>query len=834
MEFLGWNPLWWLVVPVALAAVFFFFSLVDRPARLKWLSFGFRFAAIILLILALCRPFWSSEKEEVHVAFLLDVSESVDVSSMKEALVKIRAGIEALDDDDSHGLFLFGRKVREVTLSEADEFIAACEKGRGDADFRSSTDLAAAVSHVRLSLPADRGKRLVLLTDALIPANPAGILTQLEKEDTDLQIVPLASLQKPEASITKFTPASPTAFQGEISRLRVELGANRDMKARLRILHRGVAVAEKQVQLKADEETVEYVEVEMVSSGESVWEAHLEPDQDYFPNNNQASTTVSVSGQPRVLVIHEKPRQLREAARALRKQGIELDVRGARGLPDSLRGLLAFDAIMLADIPATSIQAKQMTWLKQYVNDFGGGLIMTGSENSFGLGGYFKTPVEEVLPLVSRFEKEKQKPSLAMVLVIDKSGSMSGNPIVLARQAARAAAELLSPQDQIAVIGFDSNPQLFLDLTPAGNQGAIAAAIDSMQASGGTDLAPAMAQAKDILAGASAKIKHVIAMTDGQTSPSNLLALCQEMADSGMTVSTVAMGQGAARDLLAAMAEAGRGRYYETDSPENVPQIFTKETMQASKSAIKEDLYNVAPIAEHPMISGYETAEFPMILGYVMTRVKPTAQLLLAAESGDPLLATGQFGLGTGVAFTADLTDRWGSEWLTWDGFGPFWAQIIRGALKKDDSVGLSAQTRVEGGQWKIDLRRLNEAGAPVNGIDWKAEAFDADGNTTPVVIKETGLGRYQASVPLTGDRMALQLTDAVHAKMKTLQWSRGYPDEYRLASAFKSGLLAEPTFQPDEASAGIPPVKMKSTALPLFGFLALACLLLSLLFRRI
>jgi len=709
MEFLGWNSLWWLLVLVGLG-IAFYFSLVDRSARMKWLSFGFRVLAIVLLILALCRPFWSSEKEEVHVAFLLDVSESVDISSMKSALGKVQEGIDALDGDDTHGIFLFGKEVREVTLDEVNAFIEACEKGRADADFRSSTDLDTAVSQVRLTLPADRGKRIVLLTDGLLPDNPSGIFTQLEKEKTDVRVVALESLKKPEASITKFAAASPTAFQGEIARLKVQLGANRDMKAKLRILHRGVAVAEKQVMLKSEEETIEYVEVEMVSAGDSVWEAHLEPEQDYFPNNNQATTTVSVSGQPRVLVIHEKPQQLREAARALREQGIELDVRGARGLPDSLRGLLAFDTIMLADLPATSMQPKQMQWLKQYVTDFGGGLIMTGSENSFGLGGYFKTPVEEVLPLVSRFEKEKQKPSLAMVLVIDKSGSMSGNPIVLARQAARAAAELLSPQDQIAVIGFDSNPQLFLDLTPAGNQGTIAAAIDSIQASGGTDLAPAVAQAKDILSGASAKIKHVIAMTDGQTSQSNLLELCQEMADAGMTVSTVAMGQGASRELLAAMADAGKGRYYETDAPENVPQIFTKETMQASKSAIKEDLYAVAPIAEHPMISGYEGAEFPMILGYVMTRVKPTAQLLLAAESGDPLLATAQFGLGTGVAFTADLTDRWGSEWLTWDGFGPFWAQVIRGALKKDDSVGLSAQTRVEGGEWKIDIASMKPA----------------------------------------------------------------------------------------------------------------------------
>ena len=440
MEFLGWNSLWWLLVLVGLAPAFYF-SLVDRPARVKWLSFFFRVAAIVLIIFALCRPFWSAEKKEVHVAFLLDVSESIDVSSMRIALTKVGKGIEALDEGDSHGIFLFGKEAREVSLGEVDEFIEACEKGRGDAEFRASTNLAAAVSHVRLSLPADRGKRIVLLTDGLLPANPAGVFAQLEKEKIDVRVVQLESLKKPEASITKFAAASPTAFQGEIARLRVELGANRDMKAKLRILHRGVTVAEKQVQLKAGEETVEYVEVEMVSSGDSVWEARLEPDEDYFPNNNQISTTISVSGQPRVLVIHENPQQLREAARALREQGIELDVRGARGLPDSLRGLLAFDAIMLADIPATSIQPKQMQWLKQYVSDFGGGLIMTGSENSFGLGGYFKTPVEEVLPLVSRFEKEKQKPSLAMVLVIDKSGSMSGNSIVLARQAARAAAE---------------------------------------------------------------------------------------------------------------------------------------------------------------------------------------------------------------------------------------------------------------------------------------------------------------------------------------------------------------------------------------------------------
>jgi len=94
------------------------------------------------------------------------------------------------------------------------------------------------------------------------------------------------------------------------------------------------------------------------------------------------------------------------SARALQGQDFDVDVRGKFGLPDSMEGMLAFDAILLADMAATSMAPRQMELLKRYVMDFGGGLVMFGSENSFGLGGYYKTPVEEVLPLVSRFEKE--------------------------------------------------------------------------------------------------------------------------------------------------------------------------------------------------------------------------------------------------------------------------------------------------------------------------------------------------------------------------------------------------------------------------------------------
>jgi secreted protein with Ig-like and vWFA domain len=272
-------------------------------------------------------------------------------------------------------------------------------------------------------------------------------------------------------------------------------------------------------------------------------------------------------------------------------------------MPESMEGLLAFDAVVLADVPATSMTLQQMDWLKQYVMEFGGGVAILGSENSFGLGGYYKAPVEEVLPLISRFEKEN--PSLAMALVMDKSGSMQGLPIELARQAAKASVEVLSARDQIGVIGFDGQPQIISELRPASESDAIQAAIDSLAADGGTNVYLGMVAGKDMLDNATAKIKHMIVMTDGQTGAADFHGMVQAMTESGITVSSVALGNSAARELLSTIVEMGRGRYYETVDQATVPQIFTKETMQASRSAIKEDLYSSLLVGDHAMLSGY-------------------------------------------------------------------------------------------------------------------------------------------------------------------------------------------------------------------------------------
>ena len=684
--------------------------------------------------------------------------------------------------------------------------------------------------------PAGKARRIVLFSDGKETRRDLdSVVELLRKEDIDVVHAEVPSLMRPEASVVSIEPSAPNAFEGEIVRMKVRMAANQAIEGTLRILHKGVSVQEKEVFLNADEETTAELDIEMNTPGESLWMAELVPQEDHFPLNNQAKTTVRVAGKPRILALHQEPNEMRPFNRAIKEQGVEMETRSLNGLPETMEGLLAFDAILLAQIPATSLSVRQMQLLKRYVMDFGGGLAMFGSEDSFGLGGYYKTPVEEVLPLISRFEKEKEKPSLAMMLIIDKSGSMSGAPIALARQAAKAAVELLSPRDEVGVIGFDSSPQVITELRSVSEKDTIMSLIDTLAASGGTNLYPAMVAGKDMLDNTAAKIKHMIVLSDGQTGGADFQGLTQGLVDNGVTVSTVALGSGAARQLMASIAEIGRGRYYETMDPATVPQIFTKETMQASKSAIKEDIYGVVQVGDHPIVSGYEGVELPFVLGFVMTEPKPTSQVLLAAETGDPLLAIARFGLGNGLAYSSDMTERWGGEWLASGEAGKFWAQAFRGIFREEDAQGFMVTDRIEDEKWILQIGRRGEDQAPVSRVAWDARALDANGKEIDIAVTETGLGRYRAEVTLLGhDRLTLRLLDSGHDKLRVLHFNRAYPKEYALDSKVPESVAAMPSYEASSIAEGTIPVMNRYSITHWFALLGLVCLFAGIVLRRI
>lgn len=835
MTFTTFTPLLWLLL-LLVAGAAYWRSLVDRPTGLKAGSFALRVLGVVLLALALCQPFVQDESEDAHVVFVMDVSQSVELKAALDAMTPIEEGVKQLRAGDSFTLYAMAKGVREKTPVEMRSLLEGWINGLADDAFRSESRIGDGLLSARLAFPAGKAKRLVLFSDGVeTDGSVAEALEQLRSEEVDVRFVTLATLDQPEAAMVALESTAGFAFQGEMLRLNARVRANRDMGAKVRLLNKGVMVQEKTVALKAGEEMKVPFDQEMTTSGPGVWSAEILPEKDHFPVNNQASVTVNVQGQPRILVLHEKERDMRGIVRALKEQDFEVDLRGKRGLPDRMEELLAFDCIVIANMPATEMSARQMNLLRSYVADFGGGLVMLGSDNSFGLGGYFKTPVEEVLPLVSRYEKEKEKPSLAMVLVMDKSGSMSGEPIALARQAAKSAAELLSARDQIAVIGFDGAAQIICDLTSASQQSTILAAIDSLEASGGTFMYPAMEAGKEMLDRASAKVKHMICLTDGQTQDADHIGLTQQMADSGITVSTIALGQGAAGDLLQEIAQVGRGRFYESNEAESLPQIFTKETTQASKSATQEGLFMHIGITDHPMLSGYDLDGLPVTLGYVMTEAKPAVQVLLAAENGDPLLAVGRFGLGMGLAYTGDLTETWGGEWLAWDGCGRFWAQVLRGVVRKTDRAGMEARGEIADGRWKVRLDRRDDNEVPLSGLTMEAQALDENGRPSSIRVEETGLGRYEATVPLgTSQHIALRLHDRDHDKLEVRHYHSAYPNEYRLDGKAAEPLTLLGGYQPAAIIEALPMAFQLRPVASWFSWLAMAMLLAGVLLRRI
>jgi Ca-activated chloride channel homolog len=838
MNFSNISHLWWLIPILIILGGGFWLSLVDRPKHWKIISFALRTLAVIFLLLALCNPFSKSAADDLHVIFLVDGSASISAEGIEIAATNIEKAISQLKSSDTHSIYLFAQHTKKSTIEEIKAFAKQAALDGGDSEFRSASNLSTALLTTRLEFPSDKARRLILFSDG-VPTDPkleaTSSVKTLKNEGIEISFLQIQGLQKAEAAVTNFQALVPTAYQGEIVRMQAEITSSQNMKCTVRLLHQGVVVQSQDIQLSNTSLNKIGIDTEMTTAGISRWAIEIQPENDYFPANNQSATNITVSGIPRILVIHKEPKSLRSFTRAMREQAIEIDVRGTKGLPLTLQDMLVFKAIILADVPATELTVSQLSELKRYVADFGGGLGMLGSENSFGLGGYYQTAVDEILPLTSRYEKEKQKPSLAMVLVIDKSGSMDGAPIQLARQAAKAAVDLLGAQDQIAVIGFDSSPQIIVDMTSAAAKASIMDSIDTLAASGGTDLYPAFSRAKEMLDTTAAKIKHVIILSDGQTAEADNLGLAQELADSSVTVSTVAMGEGAAKELMAAIADIGKGRYYETNDPANVPQIFTKETMQASKSAIKEDLYASVQIGEHPMLNGFEKAELPFVLGYVMTQAKPTAKVVLAAETGDPLLATSRYGLGTTFAYTSDLTEKWGSEWLSWSAGSKFWEQALRSVLRKDDGRGISINDNIQTDKWLININRKDNAGNNINNVKWRINAIDGQGQQLNPILEQTGLGSYQTSIPLDGiDRAFVQLTDTADGKTKTLYWQRPYPAEYQLQQNPITEIASLPKSNIAEIRSALPTEAIEKDRTSTYALIAIALAIASIYTRRI
>jgi Ca-activated chloride channel homolog len=801
-------------------------GLTDFAKWQRLLSLAVRAVVITLLVLALAGLTLLSPTREQFVVFAIDESQSVGDEAQKYVQDYLDKAVAAAGPNRV-GFLRFAAQPGLV--------VAERDRPNPNVD-KNGTHLAASLEVASAAIPPDYVPHIVLLTDGNQTAGDA--LKAALRGGVPVSAVPLAGRTEPEVQVSAVNvPAQ--VREGEPFYVEVVIDSNHDDESGQIDVYRGAhkVVSEKKP-LKKGENRFRF---RQTVTGEKLahYTARVSGYRDQFQDNNAASGLVFSTGKPRVLLIENDMKLARHLQWALEQEGILVDVRPAKGMPDSLADLQNYELLMLSNVPATDLTQRQMEVARTYVQDLGGGLIMLGGDQSFGLGGYYKTTLEEILPVRSDFEKEKEKPSLAMVLVIDKSGSMGGTKMELAKDAAKGAVELLGPNDKVGVIAFEGETYWVAEVQPAGNKSFILDKISSIEAGGGTVMAPAMEAAYEALRDTVAKLKHVIILTDGISAPGPFEEIAQNMAQARITCSTVGIsfgGEEVDEKLLKEIAQTANGRYYFTDDPASIPQIFAKETVTASKSAINEQPFLPQVMRPTQVLSEISFADAPFLLGYVTTRPKPTCEFILATEKGDPLLAWWRYGLGMTVAFTSDAKSRWAAEWLSWPGFSKFWAQVVRHAMRKTETKGVSVQVEQKDGRATVTLDAVDARGRFLNKAETEMTVIDPALGNKKIAMEQTAPGRYAAAFDTpTAGAYHVEMAQKLNGQPLNQQ-SRGlvvgYPEELRLkptneellrAVARVSGGMFNPT--PEEVFRA--PERTKPRATPLWPFLVVAAALI-------
>ena len=504
---------------------------------------------------------------------------------------------------------------------------------------------------------------------------------------------------------------------------------------------------ERAIALPAGATTVSY-QVRVAEPGTTILRAHVQAHPIAIPKTTKAcwrSPPTAIPTASSVSKGRPAPRLVRARAR---RRGIATDVRPARA--GAAGDLGRYDLVVLADVPRAALSDGAIAALESFVRG-GGGLLVAGGTQSFGPGGYLGTRLETILPLRLDIPDRQEEASLALALVIDKSGSMAGEKLDLTKQAARATAEALPPSDQIAVVVFDSQAQPVVQLQRAANRQRIANDIGRIQASGGTNILAGLREAVEELLPARARKKHIILLSDGQSPYDEIPDLVDAASAARITISAIGVGDGADQTMLKMIAERGGGRFYQTRDPASIPRIFSRETSDLDDQLIVQRPTSVRVAKRIAAFAGVDLTHAPPLGGYVVTRPRAEAELVLATADGAPLLARWQLGLGQVAAWTSDLGARWGAGWARWAPFDKLWAQLARATMRKGAASHFAIRSGRNGDRVSVAVDAIGADDAFLSGLDGRVEitAVGAGGEAAParsLPLPETAPGRYETS----------------------------------------------------------------------------------------
>lgn len=719
------------------------------PRRLApwrfWSSLALRSAILLALILALAGTQIVLPVRDLTTVFLVDVSDSMTPVQRERALQYVNDALAVMPPGDQAAVVVFG----DNALVERAPGPVGPLNRLTSVPITTRTNLQEAVQLGLALFPAETQKRLVLISDGGENAGRVADAAQLAAiRGVPIDVVYLPGERGPDVIVAGLS-APAVVREGQDLTLQANITSNYATSGRLQTFVDGQLIGEQELPIPEGSSTIDI----RVPSGETGFrrlEVRLDADGDTESQNNRGAAFTEVLGPPRLLLIAADESRAANLRDALRAAEVRVDLFPPNQAPATLDQLGAYAGVVIVDTPARDMPRTLMEALPVYVRELGRGMAMIGGVDSFGAGGYRRTSLEPVLPVLLDPLDTMQQPDLALVMVIDRSGSMaelvSGsrrNRLDLAKEAVYQASLGLTPVDQVGLVVFDDVANWVLPLQRLPSVVEIERALGSFGIGGGTNIRPGIEQAAQALAAADAKVKHVILLTDG-IAESNYSDLIAQMRAAGVTISTVAIGEDANPNLVD-VANAGGGRSYRVTRVEDVPRIFLQETIIAAGRDIVEQ--RIEPQAGLPSPVIRSLGGLPPLYGYNGTEVREAARTLLFTPDGKPLLAQWQYGLGRVVAWTSDAQGRWARDWIAWDQFPRFAGGLADLLLPPRESGALELRATVVGPRAVLELTAQDEQGRPLNNLVIAGRAVDPQNQGTAVQFQQIGPGQYRAVV---------------------------------------------------------------------------------------
>ncbi len=695
------------------------FLLLLPQQRLRWL----RIIVLACFIVALAQP--SIRGTHHEVAVLLDVSDSVGENALAE-LSQLRLETPAQT-------FAFASDTTAFDGETLPEFLDT-----------SQTDIARA-----LQVAAGSGaKRILLVSDGAESLGEAAATLPNLPVDT-FQVasqtnIRLAQLIVPEDASPGETVETTAVIESDVAATiaLTPTYAGTTSEAIIQTIEPGRTAIPLRFQISGDDD----VDVS----------ATLQTDVPQPTSDDVQTAVVSVRGRSPILVINDPA-----MAQLLGAQGFEIREGNASDVTEPFE----YSAVILRS-SAGAFTPGQLELLERYVLN-GGGLMMTGGKESFGFGAWYRTPVENILPVNTDLRTEVQLPLVALVIILDRSQSMStGNPskLELAKEGALGVVDLAYQEDLLGMIVFSdgSSTEWSFEIRKATEQGKreMTQAVLNIEPEGGTVLRPAYEMALAALRDTEAAIKHIIILSDGKLNDAsnvfggsgdevdfNIVAATALSLD--ITTSTIAIGDEADFARLESIATSGGGRYYQALDVTTLPRIFANEALTATRSLLREETF--APtLRSHPLVAN-ATESVPTLNAYIATTLKGNSDLILEGLENEPILAVSRQGLGRSAVFTTDL-NAWAGNLGTWSTLPGLLGTTMRWLQARPPQF--EATVREEG----TELHVIVDAVKDGQYLNDKTLELRYGGQT--VALEQSGAGRYEASVARQAEAQTLLVVD--------------------------------------------------------------------------